>query len=417
MITRRRLLEASSSLAALGLFPILPAGLPRIARGARTPRKRVLVVVFLRGGVDGLNLVVPHGDPGYQAARSYLAVTRPGQPDGALDLDGTFGLHPWADALEPHFRSGEAVALHAVGYDGNSRSHFEEQDVWETGIVGNTVHTDGWLNRHLLTSEGHGPIRGVAVGDALPRLLRGEAETLVLRGLADVSLDGAGLSTTAAALRTALARKDDDEGARHLVEAGTGTTLEALTILRKALERTPPTEIEYPEGEFPRRLRELARCIRAGIGIEVATVDFGGWDTHQNQGGIPGPYAQRVRELARGLDAFTRDLGERMEDVLVVTLSEFGRTVAQNGTGGTDHGWGNCLLALGGAVRRAADRHAGPVLGRWPGLAREQLHEGRDLLHTTDFRHVLAELVARHLENPARERVFPGLDPAPVGLI
>jgi len=418
--TRRQIIELTSALAALGITPILPAASPHpLPRRSRTQRNRTLVVVFLRGGIDGLNLIVPHGDPGYYAARNSIAVRRPGQANGAIDLDGMFGLHPWAEPLKKHFDTGSMVALNAVGHGKNTRSHFEEEDVWETAMLESSVHSQGWLNRHLQLSEGHGPVRAVAIGDALPRILRGASPALALRGLDDLALgDDSSFDATARALRKAYGSSSDEarSGARGLLDAGGDATLDALRVLREATSRTAESRVSYPGQAFPRRMREVARLIRSDVGLELAVVDFGGWDTHQNQGGVGGSYSQRVRQLAGGLDAFARDLDEGMEDVLVVTLSEFGRTAFQNGTGGTDHGWGNCLLAMGGSVQNVS---ATPrrVLGQWPGLQRDQLHQGRDLMHTTDFRDVFAELLLHHLGSPDLERLLPGHQPRPVGLL
>ncbi len=424
-ISRRDFLRSSAALA-VGVA-LAPRGLFAGPEPVTVQRGRTLVVVFLRGGMDGLNFIVPYADPGYAALRKNIAIAPPGQPGGALDLNGFFGLHPKAAPLLPLFRSGDAAALHAVGYGENTRSHFEEQDTWETGVSGNALHADGWLNRHLASSLGHGPLRAVAVGDALPRILRGDAPALALQGLADLSTPGGNAQArrTAAALEYAYcsgprpAATAPRGGAQDLLAQSARSTLDATALLQRVTASPYQPAAEYPKTDFSRKLQDAARLIKADLGVEVIELDLSGWDTHQSQGGAEGNYARLVQTLAEGVAAFTRDLGDRLNDVLVLTLSDFGRTAAENGTGGTDHGWGNCLLAVGGGVRAAAGGAApGPrIVTRWPGLEREQLHQHRDLQHTTDFRDVLGEIVSEHLANPNLTRVLPGHVHQPVGLL
>ena len=416
-LDRRIFLKSSGALAAW--WGLSPAGLAGSQPQSPTAKRgKTLVVVFLRGGIDGLNLVVPYGDADYYRLRNFIAVQKPGEQNGALDIDGFFGLHPWADALHPLFQDGTAVALHAVGYGGNSRSHFEEQDVWETGVDGNTLESDGWLNRHLATSTGHGPIRAISIGDTLPRILRGKERALALRGLDDLTF-GEGASSMEAVMRTLRQAhgKDRESEAEDLLARGGRETLDALRELQKVAEASYEPKATYPNSDFGRRCREAARLIRSDVGVEVVELDRGGWDTHQNQGAVGGPYSNNVRDLTRSLAALCKDLEDRMDDVLILTLSEFGRTAGQNGTGGTDHGWGNCQLAIGGPVRRKGEEKARGVLGKWPGLAREQLNQGRDLAHTTDFRDVISEVVREHLGNKSLEDVLPGHGSADVGLV
>ncbi|MEE8142379.1 MAG: DUF1501 domain-containing protein [Planctomycetota bacterium] len=419
-VTRRFFLQSTGALAAyLGVVPfdMLSAADPKAANG---PQGKILVVIFLRGGVDGLNLVVPHADPYYSKLRSSIAIPAPGQEGGAIDLDGNFGLHPRLDALVPYFRSGQAVAAHAVGYDRNTRSHFEEQDVWETGVIGNTIYSDGWLNRHLATTVGTGPVRAVSVGNSLPRILRGKASAYALRGLSDLTLPKlrGDADVVAAALQQAYQEHLQSGMAQQLLAETGQATLEGIRMMRGVADAEYRPQVEYPNTELARRLREVARLIKADVGLEVAEVDYGGWDTHQNQGnGAGGAFGKLAQTLGDAMAAFCGDLKERLDKVLVVTLSDFGRTAAENGTRGTDHGWANCMLAVGGAVARAGGGEPRPVVTRWPGLGPEQLHQGRDLLHTTDFRDVLAELVQVQLGNPHLEKVLPEYSARPLGLI
>src|SRR5690606_2868539 len=438
-LTRRVFLKSTGALAAyLGVSPlVLAAGRtsPRVAP-MQVTRGKTLVVIFLRGGADGLNLVVPFGDPHYKGLRPSLGLAAPGSGEGAaIDLDGFFGLHPGLGPLKTHFDSGLAVAAHAVGYSQNTRSHFEEQDVWETGVIGNTVNSDGWLNRHLATSTGNGPIRAVSIGESLPRIMQGDAPAFALRGLYDLSMptpDGVDPKMVAAALEHAYKARPTEHAsaAQDLLADAAGSTLEAVEHLRALAAKPYENQSMYPASDLGQKLRQVAQLIKADLGLEVVEVDLNGWDTHAGQGqGAGGQFGALASQLGEAVGAFARDLGDRMDDVLVMTLTDFGRTAAENGSGGTDHGWANCMLLLGGAVARAnkmaggeADTGGTPVpqgrkvVTKWPGLAPDQLHEGRDLLHTTDFRDVLAEVVRVHLGNANLERILPEHQFKPVGL-
>ncbi|MGF1449772.1 MAG: DUF1501 domain-containing protein [Opitutales bacterium] len=426
-LTRRYFLKSSGALLAYtGIAPLSGLLAQAAANGQPVSRGKTLVVVFLRGGTDGLNLVVPYGDPEYYKLRRTIAIPQPGKQDGAVDLDGFFGLHPQAAALAPLLQSGEATALHAVGYAHNTRSHFEEQDTWETGIIGNTVSSDGWLNRHLLTSTGRGPIRALSIGDNLPRILHGKADAIAIRGLTDLALPKRRGGMDPAVLRAALedaycshepAERRDVIDAQTLLAQTAGATLESMKHLQTLSKETYQPVAPYPETRFARNLESVARLVKADLGLEVVELTLGGWDTHNTQGGVHGAFGNLCRVLAEGLAAFQKDLGPKMDDVLVLTLSDFGRTAEENGTGGTDHGWGNCMFALGGGVRQVRQKQKAPVLTQWPGLAKEQLNQKRDLLHTTDFRDVIGEVVQAHLGNPNLKRVLPGHAFKPVGLV
>ena len=397
-------------------------GLEAMAAPAPVEAGKTLVVIFLRGGMDGLNLIVPFADAPYYNLRSSIAIAEPGKENGALDLDGFFGLHPRAKALHPLLQSGRAVAMHAVGYDKNTRSHFEEQDTWETGVIGNTVHSDGWLNRHLLTSKGHGPIRALSIGNNLPRILQGDASAFAIKGLTDLGLPGkaADQARFLAALEHAYctdAPEQDVVPAKDLLNDTGRDTLDATRLLQKVAAQPYEPAAAYPDSKLGKQLKEIARLIKAGVGLEVAEVDYGGWDTHNGQGGVVGKFGDLTQGLAEAVAAFNADMGDKMEDVLVVTLSDFGRTAAQNGSSGTDHGWANCMLALGGPVAAKRKQDDRPVLGTWPGLAPDQLNQKRDLLHTTDFRDVLAEIVGTHLGNENLKNVLPSHTFKPAGLI
>ncbi|HSI86919.1 MAG: DUF1501 domain-containing protein [Candidatus Methylacidiphilales bacterium] len=428
-MTRRYFLQASGLAAAYcGFAPHLSLGHAALPENQIAPvtRKKTLVTIFLRGGMDGLNFIVPFGDPNYYALRGTIAVPQPGTSGGglktgsALDLDGFFGLHPSASSLMPLFKSGKAAALQAVGYDRNTRSHFEEQDTWETGMIGNTIASDGWLNRHLVTSKGNGIIRAVALGDTLPRILRGQASAFAVRGITDLAMPG-GLPPEAqkvmgAALEHAykVDPKSAQPHARQLLADSATTTMEGIEQIKKVTQREYKPAAVYPKSKLGKQLEDVARLIKADIGLEVAEIDYGGWDTHQNE---LASYGNLVQGLAEAVAAFCQDLENHLDDVLLLTLSDFGRTAAENGTGGTDHGWANCMLAIGGPARKATGGSLKPVLGKWPTLAREKLYEKRDLAHTTDFRDVLGEVVSVHLGNNNLKSVLPGHTFKPVGLV
>lgn len=407
--------DGALSLVTIGLAPALYRRMAFAAAPERSARGKVLVVLFQRGAADGLNVLVPHGDPSYYALRGGLAVPRPSLADGtAKDLDGYFGLHPAMAPLLPFWRTGALAAVHAVGSPSGTRSHFDAQDYLESGTPDVKSTTSGWLNRVLATRgtceacapgaapAAASPFRGVALTPQTPRILEGPAPTVAMTSVGDFGLRASG---TAAERLEALYRT----GSADLVHAQAQESFEAVKMLRAADPQRyrPANGVAYPAGVFGQRLLQIAQLIKAEVGLEIAFTDIGGWDTHVNQGGASGQLANRLREFSAGLAAFAQDLGDRMDDVLVLTLSEFGRTVRPNGTGGTDHGHAGAMFALGGGVR------GGQVLGRWPGLAPEQLYEGRDLALTTDVRAVLAEAVLHHLGRPASalDAVFPGFTP------
>ena len=367
-------------------------------------RRRVLVVLFLRGAADGLSLLVPYTEAAYYAQRPGLAIAPPGRPDGCLDLDGRFGLHPALAPLLPHYKHGVLAPVCATGSPDPTRSHFDAQDSMETGVLGSKRVTDGWLDRCLqLTARGSSSVfRGVSCIATLPRSLQGSSHALALPSLDAPGLRGGGLLSRGF---QAMYGGSADPALR----TSGREAFDAFEVLRQRLESSggaayrPAGGARYPSTSLGRQLEIVARLVKADVGLEVACAEVGGWDTHANQGGAQGLLARVLHELAQAVDALVRDLGDHMEDVVLLTMSEFGRTVAQNGTGGTDHGHGSMSFVLGGGVR------GGRVHGRWPGLARDQLFEGRDLAVTTDFRDVMGELAVRHLGcGEARARLFPG---------
>jgi uncharacterized protein (DUF1501 family) len=405
MITRRVFLKGGG-VAMLGMSA-LPAFLQRAIAATPAPNKRILVVLFQRGAMDGLNAVIPFAEPAYYRMRPSIAIPWPqrGSEQTAIDLDGRFALHPSLAPLEPLFKQKSLAIVHAAGSPDSTRSHFDAQDYMESGTPGRKSTEDGWLNRHLQIAPAvqASPFRGVAMGPNLPRTLKGTAPAVALPDVRQFQLLSA--SPVVEGGFEAIYAQTVDQTLR-----GTGQeTFEAIEMLRKANPQRfqPENGARYPGGRFGQSLQQVAQLIKADIGLEAAFLDSGGWDHHTNEGAVQGQLANLLRDLGQGLAAFHLDLGTRMEKIVLVTMSEFGRTAAENGNRGTDHGHANCMFVLGGPVA------GGKIYGRWPGLEREQLYEGRDLEVTTDFRIVLGELLARHLGNADLRNVFPGFAVSP----
>ena len=405
--TRRSFMKAGA-LALLGMGSI-PRFLVRTAY-AQGPavRPKVLIAVFQRGAVDGLSMIVPHGDPSYYSARGSIAVARPaaGNSEATLDLDGFFGLHPAMSPLKPLWDDRRLAIVHACGSPDTTRSHFDAQDYMESGTPGVKTTPDGWLARGLqATPVGASPFRAVAMGTQLPRTLRGDIDAVAMGAVADFDVKQEMKGSTAGGVNARRGFESLYEQGVHDILHGTGReTFDAVKMLKAANpQRFPPEHgAQYPRGRLGDSLKQIAQLIKADVGLEVAFADMGGWDTHANQGNERGQLALRFAEFSQGLAALDRDLGERMRDVVVLTMSEFGRTVRENGNRGTDHGHATAMLVLGGPVK------GGRVVGKWPGLAREQLYEGRDLAVTTDFRQLFAEVAMRHLGVPSAAPLFPG---------
>lgn len=392
---------------ALAMFGLgsAPLWLSRAAFATETPgaRKKVLVAVFQRGAVDGLNVVVPFGESRYYDLRPSIAIPKPdGTPRSAIDLDGFFGLHPALAPLKPLYDSKRLAIVEAVGSPDPTRSHFDAQDYMESGTPGYKGTTDGWLNRALMKEPGKlSPLRAVGMGSNLPRSLRGRNDALAINNLNEFQIRD---------LKTSDSFESMYASSVDTMLHGTGKeTFDAVKILQ-SIQKQPYASANgasYPAGRFGQSLQQIARLIKSDVGLEVAFTDIGGWDTHVNevaQVTTQGQLATNLAQFGQALGAFYQDLGERMADVTVVTMSEFGRTAKENGNRGTDHGHANAMFVMGGDVQ------GGKVYGDWPGLQAEQLYEGRDLNLTTDFRDVLSELVAHHLGNPNLKAVFPGYD-------
>ncbi|HEX8368251.1 MAG TPA: DUF1501 domain-containing protein [Pyrinomonadaceae bacterium] len=405
---RRYFLKSSGiALASFGLMSAAPNFLRQFADAQTLAdakgKKKILITIFQRGAVDGLNMVVPYGEDNYYELRRSIAIQSPHKPEGAINLDGYFGLHPSLKPLEAFWKNKQLAVLHSVGSPDNTRSHFDAQDYMESGTPGVKSTRDGWLNRVLQTnkSDKDSPFRAVSMTTQIPRSLIGRAPTVALTNLADFSIKAGVYTQSVAGGFEGIWQENSKDG---LGETGK-ETFEAVNFLKQAnpAQFKPENGAVYPNTPFARSLRQIAQLIKANVGLEIAFTDTPGlnWDTHANEGGARGQLANLLRDFGASIAALATDLGQRMDDVVILTMSEFGRTARQNGTNGTDHGHGNAMFVLGNSVK------GGKVYGDWKGLKPDQLNEGRDLAVTTDFRDVFAEVSARHLGNKNLDKVFP----------
>ena len=413
----RRVFVKSGALA-LVTMGLSPTFLRRTAFGMdlfNAPKGKVLICLFQRGAADGLNVVVPHGEKAYYAMRPSIAIPQPlrNVAGSAIDLDGFFGLHPALAPLKPLYDRRMLAPVQAVGSPSTTRSHFDAQDYMETGTPDNKGTTDGWLNRYLAAKGtcdecnlAKTPFRAVSLTPQTPRILEGPSPTVAMNSLDEFSVRATGSS---AERLEALYRT----GSADLVHATGAETFDAVKMLRSANPQKylPQNGADYPRSQFGLRLLQIAQLIKANVGLEIAFADVGGWDTHVNQGNSTGQLAQRLDDFSKSIAALVTDLGDRMDDVVIMTMSEFGRMARENGNRGTDHGHAGALFVIGGHVR------GGKVHGKWPGLEPEQLYEGRDLALTTDFRSVFAEVVSHHLGARALDRIFPGFSASPANFL
>jgi uncharacterized protein (DUF1501 family) len=414
--------SGAMALATMGLNPtflrrtVFAQDLLKGATRSPTGRGKVLVVLFQRGAADALNVVVPHGERAYYQMRPSIAVPRPAAlgtttaAPTAIDLDGFFGLHPSLSPFKRLWDDGILAPVHAVGSPSNTRSHFDAQDYMESGTPDNKGTRDGWLNRYLAvkgtcdecklndaTGAKGSPFQAVAMTPQTPRILEGGAPNVAMNSLDEFTIrtNGSQAERIEALYRT---------GNADVVHAAGGEMFEAMKILKAAnpQQYVAQNGAEYPRSPFGQHLRQIAQLIKADVGLEIAFADVGGWDTHVNQGGATGQLAGRLDDFSKSIAALVQDLGNRMADVAILTMSEFGRTAHQNGNGGTDHGHATAMFVIGGDVKGKK------VHGKWPGLEPEQLNEGRDLALTTDFRSVFSEVAFKHLGAAKMDAVFPG---------
>ncbi len=399
-MNRRKFLKTATAVSALTLLPLGRIGwAARINDAEMAPHR--LIVVFLRGAVDGLNVVVPYNDHAYYNSRPSIAIPAAGSADALIDLDGQFGLHPVLAGLLPMWRERSLAFVHACGSPDNSRSHFDAQDYMESGTPGVKSTPDGWMNRLLATLPGaHSSTQAVSFGPTLPRIFAGKMT------VANVSV-GKNAARAMPLDRPVISDVFDrlyrgTDPLSRAYQEGQSARKQLLSELTQDMEAS--SNGAPPANDFTGIADQVARLMARDNKIQLAFLAVGGWDTHVNQGAATGQLANRLRPLGDGLAALARNLGAAYRDTTIVVMSEFGRTVHENGNGGTDHGHGNVMWLMGGGIR------GGRVFGKWPGLSTEDLYEGRDLAVTTDFRDVVSTVLTRQLKLNSQQlaTVFPG---------
>ena len=392
---------------------ILPAWMPRLAFAPHntSPRGDTLVVVFLRGAADILNMVVPHGEEAYYQLRPSLGIPRPDdagkkKEERTIDLDGFFGFHPSMNAMLDAWTSQQLAIIHACGAPDESRSHFKAMELMERGVDDERGPASGWIGRHLATlNTGNvSPLRAVGMGTRPQRSLSGTVPVSALRSIADFHLGGDPRALQQMRLALNTVYEGDVLGQDTLSIMDTLETLDPLTY-------SAARGATYPDSEFGLALKQTAMLIKAEVGLEVSAIDVGGWDTHFAQGASTGQMANLMNDLAEGLAAFHADMQDHMKQLTTVTMSEFGRRASENGSLGTDHGHGSMMMVLGGNV------DGGKVYGEWPGLEEGQMIGPGDLAVTTDYRDVLSEVLVKRLNNPATNEIFPDYSPKPLDLL
>jgi len=407
-MNRRFFIKSGSiALASFGVMTTAPSFLKRALAESleKNGKRRTLIAIFQRGAVDGLNVVVPFGESAYYDMRPNIAIPKPnGGAEAAINLDGYFGLHPALSSFKPLWDSKRLAIVHASGSPDNTRSHFDAQDYMESGTPGVKSTRDGWLNRYLQAKadESKSLFRAVSMTQQMPRAMQGKAPTLAISNLADFRIRAGQTSDSVQGGFESLYDEAVNDGLH-----GTGKeTFEAINYLKQVNPAQYKAEngAMYPNTPFGNALRQTAQLIKAGVGLEVAFADIGGWDTHVNEGNQQGQLGNLLRQFSSAITAFYTDLGQRMDDVVILTMSEFGRTARENGNRGTDHGHANAMFVVGNSVR------GGRVYGQWPGLKSDQLYEGRDLALTTDFRDVFGEIAQKHLGASNLKAVFPGYE-------
>lgn len=419
MSTRRGFLKSGS----LALFGIGVGGVPTfIARAANSQKiigpykkNKILICIFQRGAMDGLMAVTPFTDEYLKAARPTLFMTAAKADNNGqlIDLDGRFGLHPSMGVFEPLFREKRLAIVHGIGSPNNTRSHFDAQDYMESGTPFNKGTGSGWLNRAVgLLGHDASPFRAVSLTSSMPRSFYGDNPSVAISNLQDFSIQMRGnpIGTNVAAKSF-----EDlyDQTSSALLNKTGKESFDAIKMLQKADVKNykPANNVVYPTSALGNSLKQIAQLIKMDVGMEVAFAESGGWDTHFNQGAVTGIFSRNVMDLSTSITAFWNDLEAYQDDVTVMTMTEFGRTVKQNGTGGTDHGRGSCNFILGNDV------NGGKVHGLVNPLAKENLEDGRDLAVTTDFRSVFSEVADKHLRINNDTILFPDWSGQKIGVM
>jgi uncharacterized protein (DUF1501 family) len=410
MTSRRGFIKAGG----LALFGIGLGGIPAfIAEAAASAKvespykkKKTLVCIFQRGAMDGLMAVTPFTDDFLKAARPglFMSAAKTTSKNPLIDLDGHFGLHPAMSAFEPFFREKRLAIVHGIGSPNNTRSHFDAQDYMESGTPFNKGTSSGWLNRAvgLLGHDAATPFQGVSLTSAMPRSFYGDNPSVAISNLQDFAIQMRG-NPNGANLAARSFEDLYDQTSSNLLKQTGKESFDAVKMLQKTDVKNykPANNAAYPTSALGNSLKQIAQLIKMDVGMEVAFAESGGWDTHFNQGKETGIFARNVNDLSSSIVAFWTDLGSYQDDVTVMTMTEFGRTVKQNGTGGTDHGRASCNFILGNSVS------GGIVHGDVKPLAIENLEDGRDLAVTTDFRSVFSEVADKHLKINDDKILFP----------
>lgn len=419
MISRKAFLKAGG----LALFGISMGGIPTFLAEAATlvqapglfKRRKILVSVFQRGAMDGLMAVTPFGDPYLQAARPGLMMSaaKTGKENPLIDLDGRFGLHPSMRSFETLFNEKRLAIVHGIGSPNNTRSHFDAQDYMESGTPFSKGTSSGWLNRAVgLLGHDATPFQAVSLTSSLPRSFYGDMPSLAINNLQNFAIQMKGNPGGTSRLSQTFEDLYDQTSLDLLKQTGKDS-FDALKMLEKADTRNyqPASNALYPNTALGNSLKQIAQLIKMDVGLEVAFAESGGWDTHINQGKDTGVFARNVSDLSNSITAFWTDMTSYHDDITVMTMTEFGRTVKQNGTGGTDHGRASCNFILGNDV------NGGLVHGNVQPLAVENLEDGRDLAVTTDFRSVFSEVASKHLLINNNKVLFPGFEGREIGVM
>lgn len=420
MTSRRGFIKAGG----LALFGIgmggIPAFLAEAVAGTKPlglfNRKKILVCIFQRGAMDGLMAVTPFTDEYLKAARPglFMSAAKGGKNVPLIDLDGRFGLHPSMSAFEQAFRDKRMGIVHGIGSPNNTRSHFDAQDYMESGTPFKKGTESGWLNRAvgLLGHDGATPFQGVSLTSSLPRSFYGEHPAVAISNLQDFNIQMRGNVKGANMAARSFEELYDQTSSGLLKDTGK-ESFEAIKMLQKTDTKNykPSNNAAYPNTALGNSLKQIAQLIKMNVGMEVAFAESGGWDTHFNQGTDTGIFARNVNDLSNSMMAFWTDMGTLQDDVTVMTMTEFGRTVKQNGTGGTDHGRASCNFILGNGV------NGGLVHGSVQPMAVENLEDGRDLAVTTDFRSVFSEVADKHLNLHNDKVLFPEWNGSQIGVM
>jgi len=409
MTSRRAFLKAGG----LALFGIGLGGVPSfVARAAESVKQyqlynknKILVCIFQRGAMDGLMAVTPFTDEHLKQARPnlFISAAKLDSAKSLIDLDGRFGLHPSMNVFEPLFREKRLAIVHGLGSPNTTRSHFDAQDYMESGTPFNKGTSSGWLNRAVgLLGHDATPFRAVSLTSSMPRSFYGDQPAIAIRDLKDFAVQLKGNPTGSNMAARSFEELYDQTSSSLLKETGK-ESFDAVKMLLKTdvTNYTPANNAVYPASPLGNSLKQIAQLIKMDVGLEVAFAESGGWDTHFNQGAENGVFARNVNDLSKSITALWSDLGVLQDDVTIMTMTEFGRTVKQNGTGGTDHGRASCSFILGNDVK------GGLVHGMVKPLAIENLEDGRDLAVTTDFRSVFSEVADAHLKIQNDAVMFP----------